>query len=76
MFFCIIFQPTGCFIHVVLKSIQIHSLHNLAQLQMENPKGYHCAGDISHADIVFLLHTRVHGQKDVGSLIRLVITPN
>lgn len=43
---------------------------------MENPKGYHCAGDISHADTVFLFHTRLHGQKDVGSLIRLVITPN
>lgn len=53
---------------MVPKPVQVHTLHYLAQLQVENLERPHRAGDIPHVDIVLLFHSRLHGEKNVGSL--------
>lgn len=62
-------QPARRIVYVVPKSIQINTLHHLAQLQMENFKGHNRAGDIPHVDTVFLLHSWLLGQENVRSLV-------
>jgi len=61
-------KSTGCFFHVVLESTQIHPLHCLAQLQMENHQGNNFSLLRVYDPAFLLLDSRLHSEKAYRSL--------